>query len=76
MQFHGIPMDANDDAGQPPYPILAQLSENELEYVTRWLDHYELSADGASKTAFLGYVKEFKEQQKSGTTTFELPPIP
>ncbi len=76
MQFHGIPMDDNDDAGRPPYPILDKMSKDEVEYVTRWLDHYELSADGSSKTAFLGYVKEFKEQQKTGTTSFKLPPIP
>ena len=76
MQFHGIPMDDNDDAGKPPYPIIKDLSEDEREYVTRWLDHYELSPDGTEKKPFLGYVKEFKEQQQSGNSTFVLPPIP
>ena len=76
MQFHGIPMDDNDDAGRPPYPILDELSPDELEYVTRWLDHYHLSPDGTSKKNFLGYLKEFKDQQKSGISAFKLPPIP
>ena len=73
MRHHGIPLDANDDAGQPPYPILKDLSKEELEYVTRWLDHYELNPDGTSKEAIVGYLKEFKDQQNSGVTNFKLP---
>ena len=77
MQFHGIPLDDNDDKGRPPYPLVQDLSEDELEFITNWLDHYELGPnDGDEKKPIVGYLKEFKEQQKSGCTTFALPPIP
>lgn len=64
--------------GKPPYPLAKDMNPEELEYVTTWLDHYELPGfkDGDAKKPIIGYVKEYKEQQDSGKTTFVLPPIP
>ena len=79
MQYHGIPMDANDDGGRPPYPLLKDLSEGEIAYVSQWLDHYQAGAsnDGIHNVSkIIGYLKEFKEQQDSGTTNFKLPQKP
>lgn len=79
MQYHGIPMDDNDDGGAPPYPLVNSLSSEELEYVTSWLDHYHLGGIKGLMTQnaeILGFLKEFKDQQDSGITTFLLPPIP
>ena len=45
-QYHAIPMDDNDDAGRPPYPIITQLDPDVLEYVTRWRDFYLGKAQG------------------------------
>ena len=75
MQFHGIPLDDNDDKGKPPYPLIKDMSPEALEFVTCWLDYYALTPDDIAKP-ILGFVKEFKEQQKSGKTDFVLPPIP
>ena len=75
MQHHNISMDDNDDRGRPPYPLVKDLNAEELEYVTRWLDRYSLNKDGTTRP-FIGYLKEFKEQQKSGVTTYVLPPKP
>ena len=30
MHLHGVPMDENDDKGRPPYPIVDQLSIDEV----------------------------------------------
>ena len=30
MQLHGVPMDENDDKGRPPYPIVDNLSNQEV----------------------------------------------
>lgn len=98
MQFHGIPMDDNDDrcvlvsrhaplgskdqffcSGKPPYPIIKDLSEEEVEYITTWLDHYQFakSTNGVDDVGIIvGYLKEFKEQQESGKSTFKLPEAP
>merc|ERR1740123_2131853 len=38
MHFNGIPIDENDDDGMPPYPLVADLSTDEVEYLTNWLD--------------------------------------
>jgi len=75
MQFHGIPLDDNDDGGQPPYPLLANLTDEEVEYITNWLDFYH--AGRSDKNAeMIGFLKEFKEQQESGMSEFVLPPVP
>ncbi|CAH1798738.1 unnamed protein product [Owenia fusiformis] len=71
-QFHGIPMDDNDDKGHPPYPIESDLPKEALEYITRWRDQYLSRADNK----VIGHVKEYLEQQKSGKSEFKLPAIP
>ncbi|KAK6180938.1 hypothetical protein SNE40_008900 [Patella caerulea] len=68
MQYHGLPLDDNDDGGRPPYPLVDKLTQEEKEYVFCWLDHYLSS----SKTP-LGYLSEFREQQKSGVSSWTLP---
>lgn len=72
MQFHGIPLDDNDDGGFPPYPLVSCLSAKELEYVTSWLDFYHVGLQGD----LVGFLKEFKEEQDKGATNFVLPPVP
>ena len=79
MQYHGIPMDDNDDGGRPPYPLVSSMTPGEQEYVTSWLDHYHLGGINRlmiQTPDILGFLKEFKTQQDSGETNFELPPIP
>ncbi len=48
-------------SGKPPYPLVKDFPEDELEYVTRWLDLYQAakSSDGVTnmgikKLYFLG----------------------
>ena len=78
MQFHGIPLDDNDDNGRPPYPLKNKMTDDELEFVTCWLDHYALnsSENDLEKSPIVGFLKEFKDQQNSELTEFVLPPIP
>ena len=73
LHFHGIDLD--DDKGCPPYPLLKDLQGTELDYITCWLDHYALDTNDSPRP-IIGYLKEFKEQQNSNSTTFVLPPIP
>ena len=75
MQFYGIPLDDNDDDGQPPYPLIKTMEPEALEFITCWLDHYALTAND-TPGSIVGYVKEFKEQQKTGMSEFKLPPNP
>ena len=80
MQYHGIPMDDNDDGGNPPYPLVKDLSEDEVEYIHNWLDHYQAAFskdEGRGNLGeIIGFHKEFLEQQNSGKSTFKLPEIP
>jgi len=79
MQYHGIPMDDNDDGGKPPYPLVSKMSPGELEYVTSWLDHYHLGGIKGlmvQNPEIVGFLREFKTQQSSGETKFVLPPVP
>ena len=65
--------------GRSPYPLAKDLGADEVEYVTRWLDHYQAnrSEDGLSNLGeIVGYLAEYKEQQESGKSDFKLPPIP
>lgn len=62
--------------GRPPYPLIKDMTEEEVEYLTTWLDYYHAgkSKDGTEGVnEIVGYHKEFKEQQDSGKTTFQLP---
>ena len=65
--------------GRPPYPLAKDLSADEVEYVTRWLDHYQANRakDGLDNLGeIVGYLQEYKEQQESGKSDFKLPPVP
>ena len=75
MHFHGIGLDDNDDRGRPPYPLLKNLQDKELDYLTCWLDHYTLDQNDSHRPNIIGYLKEFKEQQNTNLTTYILPPI-
>ena len=75
INYHGISLDTYDDGGLPPYPLVKDMKEDELEYVTQWVDRYSLNSDDTSRP-IIGYLKEFKEQQESGRTEFVMPPIP
>ena len=62
--------------GKPPYPLVKDLTEEELEFLNCWLDHYLAgpTLDGKSGVGqIIGYLKEFKEQQDSGVTSLVLP---
>ena len=81
MQYHGIPMDDNDDGGRPPYPIIKDFTEGELEYVSRWLDHFQFRAmknesETEKRAEIVGFLKEFNDQQIQGKTDFVLPKVP
>ena len=62
-------------SGRPPYPLVAHLNKDELEYLTQHLDNFQAgkSCDGVSDLGeLLGFLKEFKDQQDSGCTNFRL----
>jgi len=69
LHLHGIPMDDYDDGGAPPYPLIGKLATHEIEYLTSWLDYYQISRQGE----LVGILKEFQDQQERGTTQFVLP---
>ncbi len=61
--------------GLPPYPLVKDLSEDELEYLTCWLDFLQArrSPDCVSNLGkIVGHLKEFREQQESGKTELKL----
>ena len=63
-------------SGRPPYPLVSELNEDELEYLTQHLDNYQAgkSSDGESDLGeIIGFLREFQEQQESGKTDFKLP---
>ena len=72
MHFNKISLDEHDDGGKPPYPLVTNFSDDELEYITRWLDRYSLNEDNSAKP-IIGYLKEFKLQQISCQSKFVLP---
>jgi len=57
------------DQGKPSYPLIKDMSPEDLEFITQWLDTYSLDENDEMKP-FVGYLKEFHEQQLSGTTSF------
>ncbi len=60
-------MDDHDDRGQPPYPLVKDLTKEEKEYVYTWLDKY------FNQGPCVAYLAEFLIQQKSGHTDWFLP---
>ncbi len=69
FQFHGYGLTEGDDGGKPPYPVVKNLTEEEREYVSQWMDFYITRANEKC----VAYLTEFLEQQKSGTTDWKLP---
>jgi len=55
-QWRGLPLDKDDDMGQPPYPDVLNLPAEEMEFIYSWLDHY------LDKGQVVGYIKEFADQ--------------
>ena len=67
-----------NDSGRPPYPLVSKLSKDEVEYLTQYLDNFQagVSSDGVGDLGeIVGYLKEFREQQESGKTSFKLPEV-
>jgi len=66
-------------SGKPPYPLVKNLDEDELNYITCWLDYYQFgrsSQDGQVDCGeIIGHHVEFKDQQDKGETEFKLPQI-
>ena len=79
LHLHNISFDENPDItrGRPPYPLLNNISSDELEFIKMFLDEKMFKVDeryniiGISE--IVGYLKEWKEQQDQGTTDFILP---
>ncbi len=66
----------NLNSGKPPYPLVKDMSKDELEYLTRFLDYYHAgsSQDGETDMGeIVGCLEEFKEQQDKGETDFFMP---
>ena len=59
--------------GLPPYPLVSELTTDELDHITNWLDIYHIRKN-LTLYPIVGYLKEFLDQQKSGVSTFTLPP--
>lgn len=63
----------------PPYPLVKDLTANELEYLTQFLDHFQgRKSQDEGRTdmgEIVGYLKEFHEQQLSGKTDYVLPRV-
>jgi hypothetical protein len=55
-QWRGISLDQDDDFGATPFPSLAKIPPDELEFVKQWFDHYLQNAK------VVGYLVEFREQ--------------
>lgn len=58
-QFRGISMDTDDDLGKPPFRVLAQMPEDEAEYVRMWRDHY---IEKCGVDCIVAYLSEFLEE--------------
>ena len=60
--FHlrGMNLELTDDGGKPPFPNLASLPPNELEYALRWRDRFQHKAERQTPIAVL---REFWEAQ-------------
>ena len=67
---------SHEDDGRPPYPLLRDMSEEDLEYLTQFLDYYHAgsSPDGLEAMGqIVGHLVEFRQQQESGITTWKKP---
>jgi len=68
-QWRGEPLDKDDDMGQPPYPKMDELTEEEQEYLNHWLDHY-IWAGGSGSV--VGFLSEFRGQLELEEESSEL----
>lgn len=62
--------------GRPPYPLVKDLAAEELEQATLWLDSFQARRSDdcvADLNPIVGCLKEFREQQESGATSFRWP---
>jgi len=57
LHYRGISMDLNDDGGKSPFPVQADLSEDELEYLWQSIDEY------LSKGSIVAVLKEYWDDQ-------------
>jgi len=61
----------------PPFPLLSELKDHSIEYLTRYLDFCECGAsrdEGVTQMGkIIGYLEEFKGQQDSGKTDYKEP---
>lgn len=74
MQIEDIAMDKNDDNGLPPYPLVKEFKDYQLEHLNNWFDAFHIkNLTTLELRPIIGYLKEFKEQQDSGQTSFQLP---
>ena len=64
------------NSGKPPFPLLKDFTEDDLEHLTQFLDSYHAgsSTDGRTNMGkIVGHLKEFREQQESGMTEWRAP---
>lgn len=74
MQIEDIAMDKNDDNGQPPYPLVKDIKDYQMEHLNNWFDSLHIrNLSTSDLRPIIGYLKEFKDQQDSGQTSFRLP---
>ena len=60
--------------GKPPYPIVKNIEKEALEHINNVLDGYQIkNRETMTLNPIVGYLKEFREQQESGETSYELP---
>ena len=61
-QFHGLPLDENDDMGQPPFPNMDHCSEDEREFVYSWFDFYFQFSNGSDPESVVGFLAEWPKE--------------
>tara|TARA_R110002050_G_scaffold214365_2_gene350505 strand:+ start:33 stop:353 length:321 start_codon:yes stop_codon:yes gene_type:complete len=71
--FHGLPLDANDDLGCPPYPVLSGLTALEREYLYQWLDFYLFFVGEGEGGGALALHEEFMKTQEGGESEWQHP---
>ena len=62
LQFRGINLDANDDGGKSPFPVLSKVEPPALEHALRYRDRCIHRSGDVGPVAVL---KEFWEEQEN-----------
>ena len=68
--------ETDTDRGLPPYPLVKDMDEDEVERLTQFLDYFQAgsSPDGINSMGeIVGHLFEFKKQQESGKTDYKMP---